>query len=286
MRAYAFEERSPAALLRRIDRLIQRVDPAQMATVVCMVVDPERGTIRLANAGHPPPLLMCADGTTSFLEGGRSVPIGVMPHAMHEEVEVNLEPGARILLYSDGLVEQRTRPIDEGMRMLQEIASSASEDLEQLCDLILSSIVAKRPADDVALLAFRRIKVARDNLSMHLEAEPHVLSSARATLREWLETCGAAKEEVYELTTAFGEACANGIEHAYGPADGTLDVEGSFDGSVVAIAIQDYGSWRASRPGDRGRGMQIMQAFTDEVDVSQATAGTRVTLRRRLKGTT
>ncbi|HVE93208.1 MAG TPA: SpoIIE family protein phosphatase [Actinomycetota bacterium] len=282
MRAYALEERSPAALIQRIDRLIQRVDPNQMATLVCMVVDPERGTVQLSNAGHPPPLLVCADGSSSFVEGGRSVPIGVMPHAPHQEIELSFDPGSKILLYSDGLVEQRTKSIDDGMGLLRHTASIAPDDLEGLSDHILETMVSKRPSDDVALLVFRRIKLTPDNLTLRVQAEPSVLSSARHTLRAWLEECGAEPGVIYELTTAFGEACANAIEHAYGPADGRIEVEGSFEGDEVRVCVQDFGTWRPSRPGDRGRGMQIMQAFCDVADVDATPDGTRVTLRRRL----
>ena len=86
MRAYALEGREPAEVVGSLNQLMwSEVEDNEMATLVYAVVDPVASTLTWVNAGHPPPLLLAADGSTSFLEGSRSVPLGVMPFPSYEE---------------------------------------------------------------------------------------------------------------------------------------------------------------------------------------------------------
>jgi len=101
-------------------------------------------------------------------------------------------------------------------------------------------------------------------------------------LRRWLLRWGAAEEEIYDFTVAATEAAANAVEHAYAPGKATFELEARHDDGVVTLTVRDRGSWRAPRGNHRGRGLAIMRALMEDVDVIQDSRGTEVTLRRTL----
>jgi anti-sigma regulatory factor (Ser/Thr protein kinase) len=87
---------------------------------------------------------------------------------------------------------------------------------------------------------------------------------------------------VYEITVAVQEAAANAVEHAYAPGTAAFDVDATFDAGSVTIEVRDRGSWRAARGEHRGRGLPMMRALMDSVDVHRSEEGTTIVLRRRL----
>ena len=121
LRAFAFEYDDPHTVVSRLDKLVEGMMDSAFATLVYLVVDPRQRRAQYVVAGHPPPLIRSPDGTTSFLEQGRSLPIGVDASLEFEAGEVQLEQGSTILLYTDGLVERRGSPLDEGLRRLAEV---------------------------------------------------------------------------------------------------------------------------------------------------------------------
>jgi PAS domain S-box-containing protein len=102
-RAYALSESSPAEVMARVNRLVISGEEEAMATALYLVVDRETGEVTFASAGHPPPLVLSADGAR-FLEGGRSVPVGAAEPGVFREATAVLPKGASLLLYTDGLV--------------------------------------------------------------------------------------------------------------------------------------------------------------------------------------
>ena len=116
LRAYAFEQHPPGAALEHLNSLAWRREGVVMATLIYLVLDPGSGHVRLSSAGHPPPLQARPDGTTVYLEEGRSLPLGVARQTRYGEAEYLLEPGSTLLLYTDGLIEKRSTPIDDGLR--------------------------------------------------------------------------------------------------------------------------------------------------------------------------
>ena len=108
------------------------------------------------SAGHPPPLAVGSEGAL-FLEGGRSIPVGATEPAPFAEGSAVLDPGASLLLYTDGLVERRDLPLERRSTALAEAAARAEGQLEAMCDAVLAALLGEQvPADDVALLAVRR----------------------------------------------------------------------------------------------------------------------------------
>jgi anti-sigma regulatory factor (Ser/Thr protein kinase) len=234
------------------------------------------------NAGHPPPLVFGPSGDAEFLESEGGVPLGAVTRARYVESVASLQPGSTLVLYTDGLIEDRDTLLDDGMERLRESALEARDGLEEMCDHILERSLASRSGeDDVAILALRLVPLG-DRLDLTLPRDPTVLAPLRSTVRRWLAAGGASEQEVYEIVVAIGEACANAVQHAVGPAPSRFDVRGWLDGEVK-IAIRDHGRWRAPRNTGGGRGLSIMRSFMDDVDVRTGDDGTEVTMRRRLR---
>jgi anti-sigma regulatory factor (Ser/Thr protein kinase) len=107
-----------------------------------------------------------------------------------------------------------------------------------------------------------------------------VLAGIRDLLRRWLTHHGATADEAYDITVASQEACANAIEHAYGPGEQVFELEACREGEVFEIVVRDHGQWRTPRGTHRGRGLTLMQALMDSVEVQRTDSGTTVVLRR------
>jgi PAS domain S-box-containing protein len=286
LRAYALEGHDPSTVVRRLNQLVwAELEESQMATLLYVVVDPSDGTLRWVNSGHMPPLLVSEDGPPRFLEGGRAVPLGVMPFPSFEEVSVGIEPAATVVLFTDGLVERPGEHIDDGLARLASGVSEAPGSPDALCDHLLASMVPSGGApDDVAILALRNTPMS-DRFSVELPTRPETLASMRGLMRRWLRHVGGSEQEIAEITAACGEAATNAIEHAGAGSGSPFEVEVAFAAPDVDVVVRDYGAWRPRRDGeDQGRGLSLMRALMDEVDVTPTPEGTTVRLRRALTG--
>jgi PAS domain S-box-containing protein len=281
LRAYVLEGHPPARVVEQLNRLIwTEEDATQMATLLYVVVDPVAERLQWVNAGHPPPLLLSDGRTPQFLEGGSTVPLGVLPFPEFEEVSVPIEQGATVVLYTDGLVERPGEHIDTGLDRLADAVRGAAADPQEICDLVLRDLVPEAGApDDVALLTLRTIPMA-DRFEVELPTEPEALASMRAVLRRWLRHVDGSEQEIAEVVTACGEAATNAIEHA--GAGTPFEISGQVEGRRVEISVRDFGAWRTPREGDRGRGLSLMRALMDTVDVVPTAEGTTVRMQRTL----
>ena len=285
LRAYALEGHGPATVVERLNRLVwTELDESDMATLIYVVVDPAEGRLTWVNAGHLPPLVVTPGGLPHFLEGEGSVPLGVLPFPNFEEPSVAMEPGGTVVLYTDGLVERPGAHLDDGLGRLAAVVRDGPTAPEELCERLLETMVPEGGApDDVALLALQNIPIA-DRFSVELPTEPEALASMRSLLRRWLRHAEGSDQEIAEITTACGEAATNAIEHAGASGTTPFEVDGSLEGRDVDIVVRDYGAWRAPREGDQGRGISLMRALMDSVDVAPSQEGTTVRMRRRLSG--
>ncbi|MFC8230264.1 SpoIIE family protein phosphatase [Streptomyces sp. NPDC057287] len=159
LRALAVDrpEESPGQILRRLDTAQARLALADSATTVLARLRPDgTGSWDLAwsTAGHPPPLLITADGSTSYLTGGKSLLLGVRPTTERPTAETPLPAGATLLLYTDWLIESRTQNLDTGMtRLRQHITTHQHLPLPQLCAQLARELGDTR--DDITLIAAR-----------------------------------------------------------------------------------------------------------------------------------
>jgi len=154
VRAYAVEGHPPGTVLSLVNRFMRTVLPTDSATICLLTLDPATGAVRLASAGHLPPLLHTAAGV-GFLEPHG--PLLGINAPRPPDLEFVLPPGGTLVLYTDGLVERRDADIDVGLAALANAAGSIEPSLDAFCRRLLAELGgAGHPADDIAVVALRR----------------------------------------------------------------------------------------------------------------------------------
>jgi PAS domain S-box-containing protein len=267
---------SPAGALELLDRFAARLPAATASTAACLVLDWDRGTITWARAGHPPPLLFC-DGQTEYLDGdGSGTVLGVPGRRPFTEGTAPVQPGAVLVLYTDGLVERRNAPIDVGLdRLAEAVRRHGNRPPEDLASLLLPQLLADTDQpDDVALIAARLMPPP---LEARLPAEPARLAAVRRAVVAWGDAAALPEDVVEDLQLALGEALANAIEHAYqGRPAGECAYRVSWtpDGGID-VRVDDSGSWRPvpADPGFRGRGLMLIHQLAEHVVVEPGPSG-------------
>jgi serine phosphatase RsbU (regulator of sigma subunit)/anti-sigma regulatory factor (Ser/Thr protein kinase) len=284
LRAYAIEDSSPAAVTRRMWHFLAALESGQMATFLYAVYDPVHALIRVASAGHGPPMLVGRDGAVRFPEIDPTAPLGVGGPPTARERDFRLEPGTTMVHYTDALAERPGERLAERRdRVARAAAGADGNEPSALCTHLIGTLLnGRRAPDDVALLAVQATAVLDDALHRVMPAVPEELPPLRRLLRRWLEGLGADDREIASITLAVQEAGANAVEHAYGMDDASFEVDAIHHGPAVDITITDHGRWRAPRGEDRGRGLDLMRALVDDVEVVRHEAGTVVHLRRTI----
>ncbi|MFG3052205.1 SpoIIE family protein phosphatase [Kitasatospora sp. NPDC048239] len=192
---------APDELLGYLDELVNRIDLEEVdggpgpgagvtgATCLYAIYDPVSRLCTIARAGHPPPALVGPDGTVAFPELPIGPPLGTggMPY---ETAQVQLAEGTQIVLYTDGLVEERTRDFDVGMELLREVLARRERQPEEHCRAVLDALLPARPQDDVALLiAKTRVLGAEHVAERTVQPDPACVAEVRewsqATLDGW-----------------------------------------------------------------------------------------------------
>ncbi|MEU8183132.1 SpoIIE family protein phosphatase [Micromonospora sp. NPDC049044] len=281
LRAYLLEGYDPGESLTRLNRLVGSTEGRSFATVVCLLFNPRTGRLRYASAGHPSPLLI-SGGQVSFLHGpALGPPVGAIPGARYETVEGELASGDRLVLYTDGLIEDRQLGIDAALAQLCVDAATPSEHVADLIDAVVERVDGRPRRDDVAVLALQAAELNR--FALRLPADPTRLSVLRKRLEDFLVAHAVDETDVFDLTVAVSEAAANAIEHPVHPAEAVISVEVAIEGRTVTATVRDSGQWRESTgSGFRGRGLALIRAL-GELSVRRTDEGTEVTLRRELR---
>jgi len=283
VRAYAIEGMAVDVVLQRVNRLLQTIRLRGMATAAYAVFDSESGQLSVASAGHPPPVIVPPSGDPQFLEVDPGPPLGAISHPSFATTTHKLTGEEILLLYTDGLIEVRGESLQAGLDRLLEAARGATS-ADGLCRGVTRALVASADTeDDVALVALRHTAIP-DELALTFPADPTVLADVRQMLRRWIHQFGAGREDVGAVTLACGEACANAIEHAYSPGRASFELEARAELGVVTLAVRDSGRWRPPRGDNRGRGLMIIKASMDDVEIRPSATGTEVLMSRRLRG--
>ena len=156
LRAYALISDDPAEVLTLLDRKVRHFEAGSLTTALYAMISPDRTTLRLSSAGHPPPVIAAPGRPAGLLDVvPADPPLGIgLPHRPRRTTSVGLPAGALLAFFTDGLIERRGRLIDEGIAQL--IASVRLAPAEDVCNEIMAAAGTDKPTDDVALLVARR----------------------------------------------------------------------------------------------------------------------------------
>ncbi|MGW7077298.1 SpoIIE family protein phosphatase [Streptomyces sp. NPDC054866] len=214
----------PQEVLHHLDEQAQRLGSDRMATCLYAVYDPVAHRITIANAGHPPPVLLHLGGRAEVLRVPPGAPIGV-GGVDFEAVELDAPAGATLLLYTDGLVESRLRDVWTGIEQLRERLAATAQltgpdhppPLEALCDDVLDMLGPGDRDDDIALLAARFDGIAPSDVAYwFLEPEDATPARARRLARSALERWGL-QELTDSLELLVSEVVTNAVRYASRP---------------------------------------------------------------------
>jgi serine phosphatase RsbU (regulator of sigma subunit) len=156
VRAYAAVDPTPATVMENLDRMFDQFPSDQLVTLVYLVADPAKEELVVTNAGHPPPVLLRADGSTEQLPFADGVPLGTFP-AGRKQSAVPFCAGDTLLAFTDGLIERRAEDIDAGQeRLLAALGVLADPDLSRALSRVVDEVRDPTRDDDVAALVARR----------------------------------------------------------------------------------------------------------------------------------
>jgi serine phosphatase RsbU (regulator of sigma subunit) len=272
----AMLELSPAETLQQLNELMGDLGAREphFATCVYAVYDAVTGMLEVASAGHLPPLLVGPDGTNEFLSLTPAPPLGIGSGSVQSKF-VPVTDGSLLVLYTDGLVENRTRDIDVGLRLLSEIfgPGAAARPLEDLCRATLAGVYSDQQRDDIALLMARLSRIPADNhVSWTLPAELTSARRARGLIRRPLTRWNLADLiPVTELLVS--ELVTNSVRYAQGMIGLRLVLEG---GLVVEVTDDSAALPRLRHPDEddeRGRGLQVISQFAQRWGARRTATG-------------
>ncbi|WP_327242651.1 SpoIIE family protein phosphatase [Streptomyces sp. NBC_01320] len=262
----------PDELLGHLDDLVDRIDKEEGgadvgagivgATCLYAIYDPVARHCAMARAGHHLPALVHPDGRVEFpeLPAGPPLGLGGMPF---KTAELDLAVGAQLVLYTDGLIEDRTRDIDVGMELLRQALAHPGRSPEQHCRAVLDALLPTQAKDDVALLIARTRALSADQIAeWDVPLDPAAVAGMRAAVAEKLDAWGLA-ELAFTTELILSELITNAIRHASAPVrvrllrDRNLICEVS-DGSSTSPHLR-----YAATMDEGGRGLFLVSQITE-----------------------
>ncbi|MFH8406423.1 SpoIIE family protein phosphatase [Streptomyces sp. NPDC018019] len=228
-----------------------------LATCVYAVYDPVTRRCTFANAGHLPPILVEEGEDALLLDVPPGMPLGVGGEPF-EETEVELPDGALLALYTDGLVESRDHPLDEGLSAFRTALSEAGRPLEDVCDHVLSALDTRHGEDDIALLMARVHGLPKDSVGdWNLAPEARSVSRARELARDQLTDWGLeALVDTTELLVS--ELVTNALRHGHGEIRLRLLLDRTLVCEVWDADLAQPRRRRARDTDEGGRGLQLV----------------------------
>jgi serine phosphatase RsbU (regulator of sigma subunit)/PAS domain-containing protein/anti-sigma regulatory factor (Ser/Thr protein kinase) len=212
----------PEELLALLDELVSRIDqdeteeggnaPVTGATCLYAVYDPVARRCTVARAGHPPPALIHPDGRVEFPDVPAGPPLGLggLPF---ETVELDLPEGSRLVLYTDGLVEDREHDIDVGLDQLRRALERAGDSPEETCRVVLDSRLPAKPSDDIALIVARTRALGADRIAeWQVPSDPAAVGEVRASVSRRVADWGL-EELTFTTELILSELVTNAIRY-------------------------------------------------------------------------
>ncbi|MEW2399697.1 SpoIIE family protein phosphatase [Streptomyces sp. NPDC046862] len=259
----------PDELLTHLDDLVGHLATAESetageigATCLYAVYDPVSRHCTIAAAGHPPPVVVCPDGTVQVVEvaAGPMLGVGGLPF---EATELELPEGAVLALYTDGLIEARTFDVDAGTAALCSALAVPAESLETMCDTVLKSLLPDNPADDVALLIARTRALDEEQVAVwDLPSDPAMVATARRHASEQLTLWGL-DEAAFVTELVVSELVTNAIRYGGSPIQLRLIRDRSLICEVSDASSTSPHLRRARTYDEGGRGLLLVAQLTD-----------------------
>ncbi|MGV9580063.1 SpoIIE family protein phosphatase [Streptomyces sp. NPDC003509] len=297
LRAYASEGHRPDAVLSRASRFLSgltesydltdgedRSDATRFATCLYAEADPEAGTLDVARAGHPDPVVISVDGTAVIRQTAGGLPLGVEKDADYPTTRVVLGPGETIMLCTDGLIETGGHDMATGWTRLRPVLEKPVDDLEELAEALVQAVhgpgshyttgpLVDRREDDIAVLVLRREGArarrapSRRSAMTVAQAEPERIAVARQQLRELLHDW-ADTEQVDSAELMVSEMATNVLVHTDGDALLVAEVTGEPGERRLRVEVADASDElpHKRRPGEMassGRGLMLMEMLAD-----------------------
>ncbi len=262
---------APDELLGHLDEMVTRLDgqtatdsddhaPLTGATCLYAIYDPVAGTCTLSRAGHIAPAVVDARGTVTFPDVPLSPPLGVGGHPF-EAGELRLAEGSRLVLFTDGLIEDHGRDVDEGLAVLRSTIGHAGQTPEDTCRALMETMLPEHPSDDVALLvAETRLLDPSRVATWDVPSEVRAVSEVRADVSRRLDAWGL-QDSVFSTELILSELLTNAVRYGAPPVRvrlllGTTLVCEVSDGSNTSPRLR-----RAATTDEGGRGLFLVSQF-------------------------
>ncbi|MFG2604430.1 SpoIIE family protein phosphatase [Streptomyces sp. NPDC048514] len=228
-----------------------------LATCVYAVYDSVTRRCTFANAGHLPPVLVEPGEPALMLDVPPGMPLGVGGEPF-EEVEVELPEGALLALYTDGLVESRDHPLDEGLQAFVGALTDPARPLEDVCDHVLSTLDTHHGEDDIALLMARVQGLPADSVGdWTLPREPRSVGRAREYARAQLQSWDL--EPLVDTTELLvSELVTNALRYGEGEIRLRLLLDRTLVCEVWDSGLVQPRRRRARDTDEGGRGLQLV----------------------------
>ena len=256
-----------------------------MVTAIFGIIDPATATITYAAAGHPPPVLALPCLLVQRLPTG-GIPLGIADAIDAVDWTFTIPPGAYLAFYTDGLIEH-SHDVIAGEEQLLEAMRAEVIDRNDAPALSLMERVfgGKKNSDDAAALFVATSDEARTDFAFDFSAIPLAIPIVRRTLQRFIGRLGLDDDRAYALLTAVGEATANAVEHAYAANPGIVRLRVSSADGGLSVNIEDDGRWKqAQKRDERGRGLPLMRALMDGVEIRTNQAHTSIHMKMSWTG--
>lgn len=278
-RAAALNANLPSVVLERANAIVNmRAEPV-MVTALFGFLDPVTSTLTYAVAGHPAPMLAMRDAETERLPAG-GIPLGIAPSVDARDWTFTIPPGSLLALYTDGLIEHSRDVIAGEASLLEAVRAEAAGDVISAQSLLTRALAGVKNTDDTVALIITVDDVPADEFFFEFSAVALAVPLARRALRRFAERRGLDDDRSFALVTAVGEAMANAVEHAYGDAVGNVRIRVACTAGAIHATIEDDGRWKAAQKRDeRGRGLPLMRAICEGVEIHTNQVCTSIQLR-------